>query len=224
MTMLRLALLGLGILGAVGCSNVPFRETELVSLEGVDPQTVREGFALALPVGFRVVNTVTFEFRGRAFAAIGYTHVDAASETFTVVGLHPAAGVKLFEVSGDSETSDSSFALENFAVHGDIARAVGDDTRRMYFDRIPASDATVSTGRDRILFRQQTGDGELEFVFAGGDRALVEKNYYENGRKVWSISYYEYRWEDGKLYPDGIILRHHEHRYRLVVRLREIRS
>jgi hypothetical protein len=222
--MLRLALLGLGILSAVGCSNVPFRQTELVSLEGVDPQTVRERFALALPVGFRVVNTVTFEFRGRALAAIGYTQVDAVSETFTVIGLHPAAGVKLFEVSGDSETTDSSFALEDFAVHGDIAGAVGEDTRRMYFDRVPASDATFSMERERIRFRQPTADGHLEFVFAGGDRALVEKSYYENGRKIWSISYYEYRREGGKLYPDGIILRHHEYRYRLVVRLREIRS
>jgi hypothetical protein len=197
---------------------------DLVSLEGVDPETVKERFALALPAAFRIVNTVAFEFRRQGFAAIGYTEVDTSRETFTVVGLHPAAGVKLFEISGDSEGAESSFAIEAFAIHGDIARAVGDDTRRMYFDRIPAPDATVSQERYRILFRQQAGDGELEFVFAGGEGVLVEKHYYENGSKVWSVSYYEYRRDNGKLYPDGIILDHHEFRYRLVVRLREIRS
>ena len=220
----RLALLGIGILGVLGCSSVPFRETELVSLEAVDPQAVREKFALALPAAFRIVNSVTFEFKGRAFAAIGYTQVDTSRETFTVIGLHPAAGVKLFEISGDAQSADSSFALEAFASRGDIAGAIGDDTRRMYFERLPAAEARVSKERDRILFRQRAGEGELEFVFAGRDGVLIRKRYYENGSKIWSVSYYEYRLEEGKLFPDGIVLDHHEYGYRLLVRLREIRS
>jgi hypothetical protein len=223
-TLRCLALLGMWILSALGCGGVPFRETDLAPVESLDPETVRENFALALPASFRIVNTVTFEFKGRAFAAIGYTQVDTASETFTVVGLHPAAGVKLFEVSGDSRDATASFALEAFAVQGDIARAIGDDTRRMYFDRLPAAGARVSKERRRILFRQQTGDGEIEFVFAGHAGVLIEKGYYERGSKVWSVRYYEYRRDNGKLYPGGIILDHHEYGYRLLVRLREIRS
>jgi hypothetical protein len=219
-----LVLFGIGILSAVGCSGVPFRQVDLVSLEGVDPEAMRERFALALPAAFGIVNTVSFEFKGRAFAAIGYTQVDTTEETFTVVGLHPAAGVKLFQISGNKETARSSFALEAFEVHGDVARAVGGDTRRMYFERLPAADATVSRERYRILFRQQAGDGEIEFVFAGGEGLLVEKRYYENGSRVWSVSYYEYRRHNGKLFPEGIILDHHAYGYRLVVRLREIRS
>ena len=223
MTMRRLALLGLGILGTLGCSGVPFREVDPVSLEGVDPEAVRERFASSLPVAFRIVNTVTFEFKGKAFAAIGYTEVDTARRTFTVIGLHPAAGVKLFEVSGDSQNTESSYALEAFTTHGDISRVVGDDTRRMYFDRLPGSDATVSRERYRLVFRQQAEAGEVELVFAGGEGALVEKHYYEGGRKIWSVAYYEYRRDNGKLYPDGIILDHHQYGYRLLVRLKEIR-
>jgi hypothetical protein len=220
----RLALLGVGILGALGCSSVPFREADLVSLEAVDPEAVRKKFALALPVAFQIVNSVTFEFKGRAFAAIGYTQVDTSKETFTVIGLHPAAGVKLFEITGDARNADSRFALEAFTSRGDIAGAIGDDTRRMYFERVPAAEAGVSKERDRILFQQRAGEGELEFVFAGRDGVLIRKRYYENGSKIWSVSYYEYRLEDGKLYPAGIVLDHHEYGYRLVVRLREIRS
>ena len=161
---------------------------------------------------------------GAAFAALGYTDVDTLEETFTVVGLHPAGGVKLFEVSGDSEDAKSGFALEEFSVRGDLALAVGDDTRRMYFDRIPSPDAKAHKERYRILFRQDEGDGELEYVFAGSDGLLIEKRYYEKGRKRWSASYYEYRRKHGKLYPVGIILEHHDYGYRLVVRLKEIRS
>ena len=220
----RLGLFGLAVLTVVACSGVPFREPDLVPLEGVDPERVREDFAVALPVAFRVVNTVTFEFKGRAFAAIGYTDVDTSRRTFTVVGLHPAGAVKLFEVSGDSETARSSFALEEFSARGDLAGAIGDDTRRIYFDRLPSPDARASTDRTRIFFRQDEGGGELEYVFAGSEGLLVEKRYYENGRKRWTASYYEYRRKDGKLYPDGIILEHHEYGYRLVLRLREIKS
>jgi hypothetical protein len=203
---------------------VPFREVALVPLEGVDPQSVLERFARELPDAFQVVNSVTFQFKGEAFAAIGYTDIDAVARTFTVVGLHPAGAVKLFEVSGDSENVESGFALEEFAVRGDLARAVGDDTRRMYFDRLPSPDASIRRERYRILFKQSAGDGEIEYVFAGKDGLLVEKRYYESGSKIWSASYYEYRREKGKLYPEGIILDHHGYGYRLVVRLREIRS
>jgi hypothetical protein len=218
----RSALLGLVILSAIGCRGVPFREEALVPLVGVDPETVRERFALALPTAFRIVNTVTFEFRGHSLAVIGYTQVDTSKRTFTVIGLHPAAGFKLFEVSGDSQSAEASYAVAALAEQGDLARAIGDDTRRMYFDRLPSPDAAVSREKYRILFRQPEGDGELEFVFAGSEGALVEKRYYENGGMVWSVSYYEYRSENGKLFPGGIVFDHHEYRYRLLVRLREI--
>ena len=223
--MRRLAVVGLGILGVFACEGVPFRETALVPLGEVEPEAMRRKFAMALPDSFRIVNTVTFRFRGKAFAAIGYTDVDTSDGSFTVVGLHPAGGVKLFEVSGNPEDSDSVFALEGFAVQGDLARAVGDDTRRIYFDRIPSPDARISTERYRVLFRQEAGeDAEIEYVFAGGGGVLVEKRYYRDGRRVWTVSYYEYRREGGKLYPEGIVLDHHDYGYRLVVRLREIRS
>lgn len=224
MSMRRLAVAGLGLVSVVGCTSVPFREADLVSLEAADPGTVREEFAAALPAAFRIVNTVTFEFKGRAFAAIGYTDVDTSRQAFTVVGLHPAGGVKLFEISGDAEDVESTFVLEEFAVRGDLARAVGDDTRRMYFDRLPSPDARISKERYRILFRQDAGDGEIEYVFSGSGGFLAEKRYYENGSKIWSVSYYQYLQEKGKLYPEGIILEHHGYGYRLVVRLREIRS
>ena len=52
---------------------------------------------------------------------------------------------------------------------------------------------------------------------------LIEKRYYEKNRLLWSIFYYEYRQDHGKLYPGGIILRNYRFGYNLVVRLKEVR-
>jgi len=219
----ELLLIGLTVLGMAGCGTLPFREVELVPLGDVEPETVRGEFAQALPAQFLIVNSVAFHFKGRVFSAIGYTDVDTSTGKFTVVGLHPAGGLKLFEVSGNSEDAECSFALEEFGRWGDLAEAVAEDTRRMYFDRVPAPDAEVSREKYRILFRQRAAEGELEYVFAGAGPTLVEKRYYAQGARLWSASYYEYRREGGKLYPRGIILRDHARGYRLVLRLREIR-
>jgi hypothetical protein len=215
---------GLAVLWLSACTSVPFQEVELVAVGEADPEAVREEFAVALPERFLIVNTVTFEFKGRTLAAIGYTDVDASQQTFTVVGLHPAGGLKLFEVSGDSEDANCTFALEEFTRWGEFCRAVAEDTRRMYLDRIPDPDATVSKEKYRILFRQKAEHGEIEYVFAGADGVLVERRYYEKKSRIWSVFYYEYRRENGRLYPAGIILEDHRRRYRLVVRLREIQS
>ena len=214
----------LGLLCVVGCSTVPFREIELVSVEAVDPEEMLGRFGLALPVKCRVVTTVTFKFMGRAVTAIGYTDADTSKRTFTVVGLHPSGGITLFELSGDADHVESAFALEEFTRRGDFAQAVADDTRRIYFDCVPGPAAKVSKKNGRIVFRQQAAQGDIEYVFGGADGVLVRKRYYEKGRKVWTASYYEYRWEQGKLYPAGIVLEDHEYGYQLLVRLKEIRS
>lgn len=214
----------LWLFGLLSCRTAPFPEIPLVSVENFDPVEIRDGFARRIPDGFRIVNTVSFRFRGRSAAVIGYTEVDATRRTFTVVGLLPAGGVKLFELSGDSEVVEQKYAREEFAQHGEFAQVVGEDTRRMYFDRIPGPAAKISKERSRIVFREKVQAGEIEHVFAGAGPVLVEKHYYEDGRNVWSASYYEYVEQAGKLYPSGIVLEHHDHRYRLVVRLKEIRS
>ena len=167
---------------------------------------------------------MTFEFKGQAFAAIGFTDVDTSKKTFTIVGLQPDGGIKLLELSGDAHGVECRFSHESFSRWGEFARLVADDTRGIYFDRVPAPDAKISKGKYRIHFRQRAGDGEIEHVFAGTEGVLIEKCYYEDGSRIWTASYYEYRWENGKLYPAGILFKHHEYGYRLVVRLKEIRS
>ncbi len=72
------------------------------------------------------------------------------------------------------------------------------------------------------MTRQPWGSGIVEYIFAGADGYLVEKNYYEKDILNWRVSYYEYRQKDGKIYPRGIILKNYKYRYSLTVRLKEI--
>ncbi|MEW6379956.1 MAG: DUF3261 domain-containing protein [bacterium] len=206
-----------------GCARTPFQPALCLPVKGLDPRAVREQFSRLIPEKFQLVNTIVFTYGQYTFSAIGYTDIDSQKNAFTVAGINPL-GVKLFELAGDSQGVECRFALEEFARHGNFAQAVADDIRRIYFDRLPSPEARVRKKKYRIIFRQPGTEGTLEYVFAGADNLLVEKNCYQENNRLWSISYYEYQQKDGKFHPTGIILNNHHYHYRLTLRLKEIRS
>ena len=110
------------------------------------------------------------------------------------------------------------FAVAAITQYGDIATAVGNDIRRIYFDKVPSSGAILWRKTFHFIFKQFSGSGFLEYVFSGSDGDLTEKCYYENFQPVWCVSYYEYREQNGKRYPQGIVLVNYQYGYRLIVR------
>jgi hypothetical protein len=206
-----------------GCSRLPFQSVSYVPVKGIKPEAVRERFSQLIPDKFQLVNTIVFSYGHSTFSAIGYTDIDSQKEVFTVAGLNPM-GVKLFELFGDNQGVQCRFALEEFTRHGNFAKAVADDIRRIYFDRIPDPEAKIREEKYKVIFRQPYAEGTLEYVFAGADNLLIEKHYYQGNRCLWTVSYYEYQQKNGKIHPTGIIYNHHQHHYRLVIRLKEIRS
>jgi hypothetical protein len=221
--MKRLIIILMCVFFATGCARVPFQETPLVPLESVDPHSVLENFQAGMPVNFQVLNSVVFEYNWRKFLGIGSVDIDRRDSQFKLVCLNPM-GVKLFELSGDRNTIVTHFALDALMQYGDLPTAVGNDIRRIYFDMVPSATAQISRGKYRISFRQPAGSGEMEYVFAGKDRDLVEKSYYENDDLVWRVSYYEYREQNGKHYPQGIVLVNYQYGYQLTVRQKELYS
>lgn len=221
--MKRLVLLCLGVMIAFGCVSIPFQETPLVSLESSEPRSVVEHFQANLPESFKLLNTVVFEYTGRKFLGLGYIDIDRRNDVFKVVCLNPM-GVQLFELSGDRDTIVTHNALAPLLQYGDLPTAVGNDIRRIYFDLVPAADAHIWKGKYKIAFRHSSGPGLKEYLFAGADRDLVEKNYYENNEIVWRIAYYEYRVQNGKRYPQGIVLTNYQYGYQLTVRQKELYS
>lgn len=211
------------MLCAAGCGSIPFRETQFISVESVNPIKARDEFAENLPSQFQVIDSIIFQNKWGGITAIGYTEVDTIDKEFTVVGLNPL-GVKLFELIGDSDNVTRIFALKEFSRRGDIALAIANDIRRIYFDRIPPPEARIYKEKYKIIFRQDDPNGSLEHIFAGEDNRLIEKRYFRGEKNIWNVSYYEYHWNNGKLYPGGIILNHYQYRYKLIIQLKEVRS
>ena len=216
---------GLYILCLTCCVSIPFQKTALVPVELFDPANVRQQFAGSLPSEFQLVTTIEFMYKRHSIpSAIGYIAADIKNESFEVAGINPIGGSTLFELAVDKDKVDCRFAIEEFTRHGDFANVVADNIKKAYFDCIPAADADVFKKKYTIIFRQPKVSGTMEYVFAGADKVLIEKNYYENNRKVWSVFYYEYQKMNEKLYPAGIIIKHYQYEYNLVVRLLEIRA
>jgi hypothetical protein len=223
--MKRLAVLLLGVALLAGCSVAPFRETPPVCMAAVDPQQLLAQYREALPERLQLLNSVVFAYRWRAFTGIGLLEIDRPAQTFRIVCLNPL-GVKLFELSGDAQQTEAHFVMPPLLEQGgDFAGTVGEDIRRIYFDVVPAPAASIVRQRHAIVFRQPSGDGVLEYVFAGVAGDLAEKRFYDAADDlVWKVSYYEYREDHGKRSPQGIVLVNYRHGYRLTVRPKESAS
>jgi hypothetical protein len=205
------------------CSTVPFRETAYAPVGAENPQSLVQRFQASLPDKFQLLNTVVFEYNWRKFAAVGYLDIDRQAGAFKVACLNPM-GVKLFELSGDRNSITDLYTIAAFSRYGDITTVVGNDIRRIYFDLVPSAHARIWKRTYSMSFRQPSGAGTLEYIFSGPQADLVEKNYYDNDGLSWRVSYYEYRDQNGKRFPQGIVLLNYHYHYRLTVRHREYRS
>jgi hypothetical protein len=219
---MKILFVSLLILTCCGCATIPFKATEHVPLKNVNPQEVIAKFSAMLPREFEVLSSIVFSYRFFSFLAIGYTRIDQPNASFTVSCINPA-GIKLFEFSGSGDKLKRLFVMDELAKKGDVATAVAGDIKRIYLDRLPAQAATVKIEKYRMIFSQPLPKARLEYVFAGANKLLVEKNYYEDGKKIWSVFYYEYVTKNNKLYPSGIIFKHYRYHYKLISRLKEIR-
>jgi hypothetical protein len=131
-------------------------------------------------------------------------------------------GVKLFELSGDRNIVTNHYTIAAFSRYDELTTAVGADIKRIYFDLIPSADARIWRRRYSVSFRQPSGGGTLEYVFAGAAGDLIEKNYYAEDGIAWRASYYEYREQNGKRWPRGIIFINYHYGYRLTIRQKEL--
>ena len=220
--MCRSIILILIILSSAGCSTIPFQRVDYIRLDNVDPQLVRQEFALEVPLRLQLVNTIVFQYKWHSFSALGFTDVSTVEKTFAVSCLNPT-GVKLFELSGDRNSVKTNFVLQALLQRGNLPKFVGEDIRRIYLDNLPSQNSVIEKEKFRIIFSQPYGLGLMKYVFAGSQKMLIEKGYYEKGRCLWCVFYYEYRQERGKFYPAGIILKNYHYGYNLIVRLKEVR-
>ena len=211
------------VLVVAGCGAVPFKEAARGPLPAGNPRAIVERFQASMPANFHLLNSIVFEYNSRAFPAIGYVDIDRKNELLKVVCLNPM-GVKLFELSGDRDKVENHYTIAALSRFGDITTAVGNDIRRVYLDMTPSPEARVSVGRHSLRFRQPFGAGVLEYVFSGPEGDLIEKNFYGDTGLAWRVSYYDYREQNGKRIPHGILFLNYDFHYRLTVRQKEFHS
>ena len=220
---LKLIVLLFILLASPGCNSIPFKNIDYVALDDVNPDTLRAEFKASLAQKLEVINSIVFEYKWQSFAALGYTQLDLENNTFQVSCMNPV-GIKLFELTGSRDEIKPVFVLKELLQRGDLPRAVGEDIRRIYFDLTPSEQASVKKEKYRIIFSQPSGQGQLKYVFAGTSHWLIEKHYYEKNRNLWSVFYYDYLINQGRVYPSALILKHHRFGYNLTIRLKEVRK
>ncbi|MFO7667047.1 MAG: hypothetical protein R6V76_10540 [Desulfobacterales bacterium] len=221
--MKHLVLTWIMVLCLAGCGSIPFQSAPFMSMEKAEPGLVKEQFSLMLPDRFQIISTIAFEYKGQSISFIGYSDINTKEKTFTVAGINQV-GIKLFEITGNSDRTELKFAIEDFTKKGNFTEVVAGDIRKIYFNRLPSDSSKVYKKKHEIVFVQNEPGEVIEFVFAGPGNLLVEKRCIVDNQAIWRVTYYEYLEKNGKLHPAGIILENIKYDYKLIMRLKEIRS
>ncbi|MCX5701013.1 MAG: DUF3261 domain-containing protein [Candidatus Omnitrophica bacterium] len=205
-----------------GCARLPATRIKYMPLDSIDPLNYTLEFTQRIPERMEVVNSIVFQYKWRSFTALGLTYLNIKEKTFVVSCMSPV-GVKLFELIGDKDSVKANFVLKELLQRGDLPKAVGEDIRRIYFDNKPLQDSFIKKDRYRIIYTENKDTGVTKYIFAGIPSRLIEKRYYEAGRNIWSVYYYDYRLVQGKLYPAYCLLKNYKFGYKLFTRIKEIR-
>ncbi|MFC1890000.1 DUF3261 domain-containing protein [Thermodesulfobacteriota bacterium] len=205
-----------------GCAAVLFEPVPLVPLGETSPAQIREHAERSLPERFATLSSIVFKYRMHSTTALGYTEVNCPEDSFSVVALSPT-GIKLFELSAKGDQIETHYVMEELLEHGDLPATVAGDIRKIFFHRNPSPSAVSRKDVSTVTFRENREDGCLtEYILGGSNPALIKKRLYENNDLVWTVTYHEYRDHNGRLYPAGIVLKHHQYKYQLIIRLKEI--
>lgn len=209
-----------------GCARLSPGKAVIPEAVRVEEELSRQSFAKELPGNFTVVSTVVFKYNFLTFSALGITRINEAAKEFDVTAMTPV-GVKLIELSSRNGALTCSFAMPELAARGDISRAVSENIERIYFSRVPP-EGTQSGRRGRFMFFSvPSEEGVTEYFFGKEkeDTVLLHKRFLSAGKRIWDVSYNGYfRDKQGKVHPRNIVFIHHAYSYRLLLRVKELRS
>ena len=203
-----------------GCATEYFSRPQQVSIREIQSGQLLERFKANLPETVSSLNSVVFDYAGITFLGLGFVEIDRSKGSFRVICLNPM-GVKLFDLSGDKNSTTTNFAIEPMAKYGEIGAAVAADIRRIYFDLLPSPNDEPRRGEYRVIYGSATPNGYQEHIFAGVEGDLIEKRFYYDQFISWQVTYHDYLNIGGKRYPQGIVLTNYRDGYQLVIREKE---
>jgi hypothetical protein len=202
---------------------MPFEAEPKADFRSVDPSTVLAEFAAGVVQDFECLESVVFEFFGKELAGLGYVAINSDDGSYALSCMNPA-GIKLFEFRGVGTKVETLFMPPQLEkIQGRFAESVAQDIRRIYFDWVPPAGAKLKRKKDRLIYTGPAADGaNVEYTFAGPQRALVRKRFSKGWKTQCTIEYFNYEKAGGMLYPCGIVLRNNQYHYRLVLRMKQL--
>ncbi len=211
---------------SAGCARVPRQEAGLPDIVGAEADQIRRSFAGELSDNFTVVSTVVFKYKLLSFSALGVTRINEPANEFEATGMTPV-GVKLFELSSKDGAITGSFVMPDLAARGDVCSAVSTNIRRVYFSRVPPEGAQVVRRGRFLVYSVPFGNESTEYLFGkeNENMVLLQKRHATAGKRDWDVSYHAYSYDkQNKLHPQYIVFTHHGFSFRLLLRVKEIRT
>jgi hypothetical protein len=217
-------LFGLILLLVSACSSVPFTPTELTSAV---PRTAHELTAKSWNSGTGSVmirQSALFEFEGMQVPIAGIMKLDLAAKYARLVGMNDM-GVKLYDISVDSASSQAHFIIPDLAGYPGFAEAVAVSVRRIFLSPQPALDDSLELTPTSYLFKREssTNGGTTRFILGGADAQLLEKSFC-GPTEAWNVRYYLYQHRQGRLFPGGIVLDDRRAGYRLTLWIESVEN
>lgn len=202
-----------------GCASLPVYDSCLGM--GMDQQVALSQLrGQWMPVDFRIVNSINFEYMTKSISSIGYAQINRHDKSFTVVATNPM-GVTLFELKFKDGKLEHEYVLSELSEMGDLAKAVSVDIQSIFFEPVNSENTQVCMLAGAKLYKSHSADLFYHEFFDEEDR-LVKKEAYKNKRLFWSVSYDDYKDFSSAVFPRKIVLEHKQYRYKLTLNIKEL--
>ena len=173
-----------------------------------------------------IVSTITFNFRGRSFSALGITELDGENNSFSVAALSPM-GMTLFKLKREKGKLISRYIMPKFGPEdmNKTADMINNDIALVYFNRgvNVSKNAPVIDTQD-VTVHAQVNDQKYRYIFSGIPLKLMQKSMLENNSKIWSVDYYDYQQIGNKEIPFKIFFKNNKYGYSIDIDTKEVNT
>jgi hypothetical protein len=198
-----------------GCSELPFRPTELVPVTPRRQAELSAGMWSSGRAPLLIRQSALFELMGMRVPLAGIMKLDTGAGSARLVGMNDM-GVKLYDISVDCNSSHANFVIPDLARYPGFADAVAASVRRIFLEPAPAEGDALTLRNRSYLLTRDSDDGKVSFSFGGADAQLLEKRF-EGKKQSWRVGYYQYQRSGDLLFPGGIVLDDQRAGYRLTL-------
>ena len=209
-------LVGASLLLVSACATVPFTPTELVPTVPRSASALVSGLWSAGAGNLLIRQSALFELEGMRVPIAGIMKLDRSAKVARLVGMNDM-GVKLYDISVDTVSSQAHFIIPDLARYPGFAEAVAVSVRRIFLAPEPAPGDTLERSATNYLLTRENGaGGTLRFMSGGTDALLLEKKF-RGPAESWQVRFYQYQRQQGQLFPGGIVLDDNRAGYRLTL-------